>query len=169
MCLPIFAMAQKDTIITLPTQDGKVFYEHIYKDSGMTKNDLFIKAKDVFLRLFPDTKGVIQNEDKENGIITGKGNFSFTIKGGAFNLSFPQSVKCTFRIMVKDQKYKVVIFDFYSVSSNLQDYPIEDGYYTVKKKKKKVWYRYYTAFNDRVLEMFDQIENRMNKKLSTDF
>jgi hypothetical protein len=67
---------QKDILVALPTNDRKVFYDKIYQDSGFSKNDLFMRAKNVFLRLFPATKDVIQNEGKENGIVAGKGSFN---------------------------------------------------------------------------------------------
>jgi len=155
--------AQKDTLITLPIQDGKIFYEKVYQDSGMTKNDLFIKSKDVFLRLFPDTKGVIQDEDKENGIIAGKGYFS---------MSFAM-MKFTVRILVKDNKYKVQIFDFYSSSTLIRDdteTPIEKNYNKAKEKRRsKSVYQSWINFNNNVLNIFNEIESEMNKKLSTDF
>src|SRR6185312_1229762 len=143
------AMAQ-DTLINLPVQDGKIFYEHVYQDS-MTKNDLFIKSKDVFLRLFPDTKGVIQDEDKENGIVTGKGYFKA-----------PALIKCTIRIISKENKYKVQIFDF-----NEDDIPLERGYSIAIKKNRNL--KSWKYFNYNVLNVFNQVETEMNKKISTDF
>jgi hypothetical protein len=154
------AMAQK--VITLPMQDGKVFYEHVYEDNG-TKNDLFIKAKDVFLRLFPDTKDVIQNEDKGNGIVAGKGNFELSVA----------RVRCTIRILVKDNKYKVQIFDFYSSNTLIRndiEKPIEVSYDKAKERtRSKNVCNSWIVFNDRVHYIFDEIETEMNKKLSTDF
>lgn len=144
------AMAQ-DTLINLPIQDGKIFYEHVYQDSGKTKNDLFIKSKDVFLRLFPDTKGVIQDEDNENGIVTGKGYFKA-----------PALIKCTIRIISKDNKYKVQIFDFYE-----DGIPLERGYSLAIKKNRNL--KSWKYFNYSVLNVFNQVETEMNKKLSTDF
>lgn len=155
--------AQKDTIISLPIQDGKIFYEHVYQDSGMTKNNLFIKSKDVFLRLFPDTKDVIQNEDKDNGIISGKGNF---------DMSF-DVIKFTIRILVKDNKYKVQMFDFYS-DREILGVPMESTLEAVynrdrNRKHTKAICHYYENFNNRVLYIFSEVESQMNKKLSTDF
>jgi hypothetical protein len=156
------AFAQKDTIITLPIQDGKVFYERVYQDSG-TKNDLFLKAKDVFLRLFPDTKDVIQNEDKDNGIIAGKGYFEMPLS----------EVRSTIRIIVKDNKYKVQMFDFYVSSTLLRnptETPIEKNYNFAKEKKRGKNSRdSWIDFNNKVLYIFEEIETEMNKKLSTDF
>jgi hypothetical protein len=156
------AMAQKDTVITLPMQDGKVFYEKVYQDAG-TKNDLFLKAKDVFLRLFPDTKDVIQNEDKDNGIVAGKGYFELSVA----------RVRCTIRILVKDNKYKVQIFDFYSSNTLIRndiEKPIETSYDKAKERtRSKSVCNSWIVFNDRVHYIFDEIETEMNKKLSTDF
>lgn len=143
-------MAQKDTLITLPMQDGKVFYQKVIEDSGQTKDQLFIKAKDVFLRSFPSTKDVIQDADKESGIISGKGNFD--LKSAV--------IRFTLRILTKDSKYKVEMFDFYA-----NDYPVEYGYSVAQKKQRgqKSW----KDFNNTVQNIFDQIERDMNKK--TDF
>jgi hypothetical protein len=157
------AFAQKDTLISIPVQDGKIFYEHVYQDSGMTKNDLFIKSKDVFLRLFPDTKGVIQDEDKDNGIISGKGYFVMSLA----------MVKFTIRILVKDNKYKVQMFDFYYSSTLRNDIerPMETNYNVAIKKKQlsKRESNSWVIFNNNVFYIFDEIETEMNKKLSTDF
>lgn len=156
--------AQKDTLIDLPMQDGKIFYEHVYQDSGMTKNDLFIKSKDVFLRLFPDTKGVIQDEDKDNGIISGKGYYSVT-----FGMT-----KFTLKILVKDNKYKVQMFDFYTFSTLIRDdtgSPLEKGYFLAKSKRQpsRRICNSWIDFNNHVLNIFNEIESQMNSKLSTDF
>ena len=150
-------------LISLPEQDGKVYYKKVYEDSA-TKEQLFERAKDVFIRLFPDTKSVIQDQDREAGTITGKGYFQFDIKGGAFNSTFPQMVECTFRITTKDNKYRVEIFDFNSVATDSREYPLETGYYIVANKKQKKWYKYYDQFNTTVIGLFDQISQQMDKK-----
>jgi hypothetical protein len=148
--LSLKAVAQ-DSLISLPMQDGKIFYQKVY-DVNATKDELFLRAKSFFLRSFPNTKDVIQDADKESGIISGKGNF---------NLS-QTLLTCTIRIFTKDGKYKAEIFDFYPVEQYGDGSPLERGYAMAQKKQKskKSW----RQFNDRVLQMFDQIETQMNKK-----
>lgn len=166
------AQKQKDTLIALPSKDGKVFYDRIYQDSGFSKNDLYVKAKNAFLRLFPATKDVIQNEDKEDGIISAKGIFTFYEKGGLLNQTWGVDMKATFNIIVKDGKYKIEIFDFYrDEAPDSPDPPrsIENLYLAVKHKNKPKLFPFYSDFNTRVLQIFDQINDEMNKKLSTDF
>ena len=171
VCLPSFGIAQKhkDTLISLPMKDGKVFYDKIYQDSGFSKNDLYIKAKNVFLRLFPATKDVIQNEDKENGIISGKGYFSFYNKGGLIGST--ALIKTTINIVVKDNKYKAEVFDFYNEAKSAYEAegPIENFYALATKKYQKYWYGYFTNFNSRVILLLAQINDEMGKKLITDF
>lgn len=168
---PFLCEGQKETLITLPIKDGKVFYEKIYQDSGVSKNDFYVRAKNAFLRLFPATKDVIQNEDKENGIISGKGFFTFSTKGGGLlNMPLPSSVMATINIIVKDGKYKIEVFDFYKQAmSNLEDEGSIETFYTMAAKGKRFWQRYFINFNERVLLIFVQIKTEMNKKINTDF
>ena len=168
-CLFIFLLAisahgfaQKDTLISLPMQDGKVFYQKVYEDSA-TKDELFLRAKDVFLRSFTNTKSVIQDQDKEAGIISGK---------GYFNLK-RTLIRCTIRILTKDNKYKVEIFDFYPVDITGNEGAIENNYaaaennYAAAKKRPRA-FKSWQEFNDRVLQLIEQIRSEMNKKY-TDF
>jgi hypothetical protein len=148
------AMAQN--VIILPMQDGKVFYEKVYQDSGATKEQLYLQANEVFLRTFPDTKSVIQQQDKEAGIIAGKGYFPLR----------HTLIRCTIRISTKDGKYKVEMFDFYPVGIDGLERSIENNYAIALKKQKgqKSW----QDFNNTVLQVLNEIETEMNKK-STDF
>jgi len=159
------AMAQKDTLINLPMQDGKIFYEHVYQDSA-TKEQLFLNAKEAFISLFPDAKQVIQNEDKDNGVISGIGYFYFNNKVGPLKIMVNQMIRNTIRITVKEGKYRVQIFDFYV--KNDRELPMELFYNAEMERKEKKSYKYFSDFNKRVLQSFDQIETEMNKK-STDF
>jgi hypothetical protein len=122
------------------------------------------------LRLFPATKDVIQNEDRENGIISGKGYFSFTNIVSTFMLGSSALVNTTINIIIKDNKYKVEIFDFYKVAASAYEAegPIEN-YYTPNKKNQKYWHGYFVNFNNKVILLLAQINDEMSKKLSTDF
>jgi hypothetical protein len=166
-----FAQKQEDTLMVLPTIDGKITYSRIYVDSGFSKNDLFLKAQKVFQKLFHAKKGVNEQEDMENGIISARVYFSFNTTGEVTNMVFQNVVKTTITIKVKDDKYKVEITDFYKISSdaNRPDEPLEETFLFDKAKDKPNWFTYYANLNQRVQVILDQIYAEMNQKLSTEF
>ena len=70
------SFGQKETpTLPIDSSTGKITYSEvvILKDS-ISKNELFSRDKTCFVKLFKNSNNVIQNEDKENGIISGKGN-----------------------------------------------------------------------------------------------
>jgi len=166
-----FAQKQEDTLMVLPTVEGKIFYNRIYVDSGFSKNDLFLKARNVFQKLFHAKKGVNEHEDKENGIISAQVFLSFNTTRDVTNMVFQNVVKTTITIKVKDNKYKVEVTDFYKISSdaNMPDEPIEETFLFDKAKDKPNWYAYYANLNQRVLIILDQVYAEMNQKLITEF
>ena len=171
--LPLITNAQKqeDTLMVLPTIEGKIFYNRIYVDSGFSKTDLFLKARNVFQKLFHAKKGVNEHEDKENGIISAQVYLSFNTTREVTNIVFQNVVKTTITIKVKDNKYKVEITDFYKISSdaNTPDEPFEEIFLFDKAKDRPNWYAYYANLNQRVMLILDQIFAEMNQKLSTEF
>ncbi|MCC8426944.1 DUF4468 domain-containing protein [Mucilaginibacter sp. UR6-11] len=73
--IAIGAKAQnKDTLgLNIPIKDGHVVYEGIVEMPGKPKMDLYNNAKQWFVDCFKSAKDVIQNEDKDQGRIIGKG------------------------------------------------------------------------------------------------
>lgn len=160
-----------DTMTILPMKDNKVFYENVYQIDSISRNELYLRAKNVYLRLFPATKDVIQNEDKENGIIAGKGNTSF-IEPGRFGLNFEQKIRFTLSITVKDYKYRIQLFDIYYTNSlgGTIDDPIETRYLEdYKKNQNKFTKTSYRNMNLKLLSIIYQVSNEMNKKTNNDF
>ena len=166
-----FAQKQEDTLMVLPTINGKITYSRIYVDSGFSKKDLFLEARNVFQKLFHAKKEVNEHEDLENGTISAQVYFSFNTTREVTNIVFQNVVKTTIAIKVKDDKYKVEISDFYKISSdaNTPDEPLEETFLFDKAKDKPNWYAYYANLNQRVLIILDQIYAEMNQKLGAEF
>jgi len=61
----------------IPTKDGKAFYEVIDSLPGISKGDLYNKSKVWFVNTFNNAKAVLQLDDKEAGIVMGKGVTEF--------------------------------------------------------------------------------------------
>ena len=119
------AFGQNETP-TLPIDSvtGKITYsEVVAMTDSVSKNELFGRAKTCFVNLFKNSNKVIQNEDKENGIIIGKGNQRFYVKLLGMN-SDAGLMEFTLTIATKDGKYKYVITDFYLSEAG---HKMEDG------------------------------------------
>lgn len=105
----------------LPLVDGKVDYTEIVQlDSNYKKNDLYLNAKKFFIDVFNSGKDVIQMEDKEAGLVIGKGYLSVNYRN-SFLYTFPTRIWHTIKISIKDGKYKYEITDmsyFYHVTAD---------------------------------------------------
>ena len=96
----------------LPYKDGAITYSEIINlDSSYKKNDLYINAKRFFVEVFKSGRDVIQLDDKEAGLIIGKGYFNIVWKVNFMN-SYDMQIWHVVKIYVKDAKYKYEITDF---------------------------------------------------------
>jgi|GEM_PF-925764 len=110
LCLSATAQI-KDTVgLNLPIVDGKIVYEGIVDIPGTTKNDLYQNAQQWFVDFFKSSKDVIQNQDKDNGLVVGKGMLDFNARVG-LGMSMVQHNKLTVKIICKDNKYKYSVYD----------------------------------------------------------
>ena len=169
VCLSFSVQSQE--LIKLPMKDNIVYYEKIFQADGINKNELYLRAKNTLLRMFLGTKEVIQSDDKENGIISAKGIASFYLKSGVFNIPFEHKERFTLTITVKDNKYKIDIYDFYLIQMDARssDRRVELDYILAQKRKKKTMNGFFDQFNNTSISLISQISNEMSKKLNTDF
>jgi hypothetical protein len=100
LALPLFSFAQD-----VQMKDGKAFYEVIDSLVSGDQTELYSKAKTFIVDLFKDANRVIQVDDKENGELVGKGNFSWG--------SLPPYVSdFSLRISCRNNKYRAQVYDF---------------------------------------------------------
>lgn len=103
--------AQKDTTgLNIPVKDGAVVYERIVEAPNKSKADLYKNAKQWFVDYFKSSKDVIQNEDKEDGKIVGKGILPIPFKG-AMGMNVVYDDKLTIQVDCKDNKYRLRIYE----------------------------------------------------------
>lgn len=83
-------------------------------DSTFTKDDLYLKTKMWFANTFKDAKEVIQLDDKENGIIIGKGSISIYHSQAVFAKQgdYTGYIRFTIKVQVKDGRYKYELYNF---------------------------------------------------------
>ena len=109
--LPLFAFAQKNVSEKIfPEVNGEINYTEVVKvDSTIKKDELYVNAKAWFVGTYKSANDVLQMQDKEAGVLIGKGIFEIPYK--LFVGSTRVSVNHTIKVYVKDGKYKYEITD----------------------------------------------------------
>ena len=103
--------AQKDTTgLNIPVKDGAVIYERVVEAPNKSKADLYKNAKQWFVDYFKSSKDVIQNEDKEDGKIVGKGILLIPFKG-ALGSNVMYNDKLSIQVDCKDNKYRLRFYE----------------------------------------------------------
>lgn len=103
LLFPVLLFCQE---LQLPFADGKLLYEKV--DSFKAKKDLlFSIAKQWAVDQFNNANYVVQNDDRENGKLSGKFTFD-KLAGGLLKTTY----HATFTIDCKDNKARIRIYDF---------------------------------------------------------
>lgn len=109
--------AQEPADNVFPLKDGQIFYEKIIVVDSASKAEIFKRTKIWAVDAFRSQKNALQTEDKEEGFIIYKTNFSvpFTFPAIAA-MPNPQTYSwtffCTMKFLIKDNKCKIIIYDF---------------------------------------------------------
>jgi hypothetical protein len=127
LAIPFAGFAQKPSL-PIDTPSNSVSFNEVVKVEGVSKDDLYLRAREWFAKSFRSSKDVIQMDDKASGKIIGKGG----AKGTYSQLLFtgPLYVEYTITIVVKDGRYRYEISDFgyyppannYSYRQNREDF-----------------------------------------------
>lgn len=130
--LPVISFAQSE----MPMKDGKVFYEVIDTIPNTSKIDLYNRSKIWFVNTFNNAKAVIQLDDKDAGVIMGKGVSVFD-NGNIVTGSLRNYIDYTININIKDNKYRLQVYDI-SVTNQSATYTPEYCLKYPKMNKKKL-------------------------------
>ncbi len=101
----------RHAIYSIPSKNGiEVYLDTVVKMDSSSANQLYNSAKLWISENFKSSKAVIDLDNKEEGIIIGKGNQELFITN---SLDLPVQTRCsfTFKIRVKDNKYRLELFD----------------------------------------------------------
>lgn len=99
--------------VTFPIDDktGQITYSEVVPIEGKSKEDLNISAKKWFVNTFKSAQEVIQLEDRDQGVIVGKGNLGVTLSMlSSQNVGY---VRFTVKIEVKEGRYRYSFTDFW--------------------------------------------------------
>ncbi|MCA4897769.1 MAG: DUF4468 domain-containing protein [Bacteroidota bacterium] len=147
-------------------ENGNLLFSEVVQVDSVSKNELYSRSKDFFVSVFKSAKDVVQLDDKEAGIVTGKG-FS-KIQEAGVELQMWYSIK----IQSKNGRYKYEIFDLYFQYEAKTSPPSEvfdkSVYY---KKNGEPRTAYETRKNEmlkKIKSLTESIKTTMNKKSKKD-
>lgn len=104
--LSIAAEAQNAIQLPIDSTTGKVTFSEIVQVEGIAKDELYLRAKDWFVRYFNSANDVLQIDDAGTGRLVGKGMTRLSMSSSSYSLFYSVT------ILVKDGRYKCVISDF---------------------------------------------------------
>lgn len=136
-----------------PLKGNVVYYEEVVSQDG-TKDELYIKAKSALVDMFKSSNKVIQMEDKEAGILIGKGFFKIS-----FGVMSNYDVFFTLKIQAKDGRYKIDMYDINTSDSvtiegytATSEWTLDEWEYVLKNKKRS------KKLNDKIISFFETIK-----------
>lgn len=97
----------------LSAQSPLTYFNVVHIDSSTSKDELFDRAKIWFVESYNNADAVIHMENKEKGIIIGKGLFNYTpSKNSYITKPLTGVIHYTFSVYFKDGRYKYYMTDF---------------------------------------------------------
>ncbi|MCZ8216643.1 MAG: DUF4468 domain-containing protein [Cyclobacteriaceae bacterium] len=117
--ISIATLTVAQTKHSLPVIDDKINFSEVVVVDSASKDELYTKAKIWLAENFISANDVIQFDDKENGIVIGKG--IIRVKEGGLTPRI-KIWRFTVKIQVKDGKYKVNFYDiiyYFEMPDNL--------------------------------------------------
>ncbi len=119
LLIPAFSYGQYNSI---PTREAETIYvDTVLKIDLVEKQELYSRAKIWVSDYFKSSKAVIDLDDKEIGILIGKGGSPITVET-AIGQPFNTNCFFTFKLSFKDGKVKVEVYDFF--------YKVDHSYYS---------------------------------------
>lgn len=168
--LPILFLhlsSQSQITDIFPTESGRIQYVIVKKvDSTLTKDQLFTLSKMWLASIFVDVREVILMEDKEAGIIMGKGSFANYMKTG-FG-TYKVTVLFRMNLKMNNGGYTFRVSDLeanYIALNTLQGF-IPDN--SIPKKNSKNIYNWRKETNATIETMIENL-NRYIEKNKSDF
>lgn len=152
-------------------ENGKINFNDVVKVDSVSSKELYVRAKQFFVNIFKSANDVVQMDDKESGIIVGKGFNDIYIK----ILANPVAIQMWYSIKIqcKDGRYKYEIYDInfksyssqYAASSSSPAEPTFDKktYYKKNGEPRDVNEKYKIEMTKSVESLVNSIKTEMNK------
>lgn len=172
LLFPILLSSQ--IIDELPTdENGALYYSEVIQVEGADKNELYLRGKQFFAEIFKSANDVIQMDDKDSGIIIGKGFNDIHIK--IMGMPIPIQMWYAIKIQPKDERYKYEIYDIYFKSypgqygvttTSAEEMFDRENYYKNNGKPKSVLEKYKIETTEKIKGLESAIISKMNNTAS---
>lgn len=153
-------------------ESGNLNYNEVIQLEGNLKGELYLRSKQFFVDVFKSAKDVIQMDDKEAGIIIGKGFNDIYIK--VMGMNHPIQMWYSIKIQSKDNRYKYEIYDIYfksyassqvpSVTTQADELFDKTSYYKKNGDAKDVPEKYKIEMITKAKSLIVAIKSSMEKK-----
>lgn len=159
----------------LPTDEsGKINYNGVVQIDSVSAKELYFRSKQFFVNTFKSANDVIQMDDKEAGIIVGKGFNDIYIK----IVASPTALQMWYSIKIqsKEGRYRYEIYDInfksypsqYAASSSSPAEPTFDkkAYFKKNGEPRSINERYKIAMTGNIDNLINSIKAAMVKSAS---
>jgi len=167
LVIPKLSQAQNTESLTYEFSGTPYSFKEIVNvDSTLKKDQLFSKAIEWFALTFKNSNAVLKMQDKENGVIIGKGSFLWSYEYPpkyVSNLPKPMPiyqswVSFTIKINVKDGRFKYELLDFYTDGYGI----VKDGTIT-KYPEIKMKLSTGKKYQEMALLQFNSLQNQVKE------
>lgn len=134
-CLSIPLLGQ-DYGLKFDHSNQSITFDTVFVFEGMTKDEIFTNANIWLSDYFNDSESVIEFSDKEQGVITCNGLNQFASSLGGIG-GFSEYIKFYLKIMVKDEKGRLIITDLRYKANNKYNTDNDIWMYFYNKKGKE--------------------------------
>ncbi len=112
LSINLYCQSTDMPVLPIDSLTGKITYTDIvYLDSTITKDELFMVGREWMAKSFKSATDVLKMDDKEEGVMVGKGTMPFNSK--TMGIEAPMmDLHFTISVYLKNGKYKYEITDF---------------------------------------------------------
>jgi hypothetical protein len=149
----------------LPKDDnGNLNFHEVVQVDSASKEQLYLRAKVFFANAFNSAKDVIQMDDREAGIIIGKGWDNIFIKIALHQV--PLKMWYSVKIQSKDGRYKCEVYDIsYQGETSVRGYPADvfsnKNYFKANGQPRDVNEKYKLETIRKANEVLDAVQSAM--------
>lgn len=144
-------------------------YSKVIEAKGVNKDELYKRVLEYFVHNYRSGKDVIQTQDKELGLIIGRGLYDTDIKSSFLDYDCYHLIS----VEVKDERVRVtIILQEYAFKNTLASPPVYNAYkiydlYPIKQKtpnhNKNLSGEAFYLSHKKALKTFDDLEKVINK------
>lgn len=110
------------SVLGASAQEKPLEFSEVIQAEGKSAQELYVIVKSWVATNFRSANAVIQMDDKESGVLIGKGNFDYRAPGGMSYRFIDGPVWFTLNIQTRDGRYKVTLNDFRHESREIKSW-----------------------------------------------